>query len=54
MPTEAEIKSEIMAALPDDNARAVCEPEIDKWAATDNLDGKPILQKFYSQWKSGK
>lgn len=54
MPTEAEIKTEIMAALPDDNARSVCGPEIDKWASTDNLDGKPILQKFYAQWKSGK
>ena len=53
MPTEAEIKIEIMAALPD-SARSICEPEIDRWATTDNLDGKPILQRFYLQWKSGK
>lgn len=53
MPTEVEIKAEIMAALPE-GVRPQCELEIDKWIATENLDGKPVIQKFYAQWKTGK
>lgn len=53
MPTEVDIKAEILSALTD-GVRLVCETEIDKWAKTDNLDEKTVLQKFYAQWKSGK
>lgn len=51
--TIEEIKSEILEAVPEDH-KEVCEKELDIWSRTDNLDGKPILSKFYTQWKSGK
>lgn len=54
MPNELEIKKEMMDYFPSDEIRKICEPELDLFIKTDNLDGKPIIQKLYSQWKSGK
>ena len=58
MATDAEIKQEIIEHLHDDpiggDVMVRIEKELDFWASTENIDGKSVLQKFYSQWKSGK
>jgi len=48
-----EIKKEIISAIGDKINKSVIS-EIDSMSVTDNLDGKPILFKFYNMWKSAK
>lgn len=63
MPTEVEIKSEMMDAIkqsitaeePVDTAFwPRIEAELDEFASKEDLFGKPVIQKLYSQWKSKK
>src|ERR1035437_7404794 len=56
MPTEVEIKEEMLKAVKDSGQGVIdrIEEEINTFASKDGLDGKSILQKFYSQWKSKK
>ena len=60
MPTHQEMKTEILQAVKDRYSEkktlsdivAKCETEVDRMAEVDGLDGKPVLDKFYSLWKS--
>ena len=55
MATESEIKNEMLKAVKVDGETLKCiEAEIDEFASREGIDGKSILQKFYSQWKSKK
>jgi hypothetical protein len=54
MPTEAEIKAEILAAVtataPDKLPQV--EREVDEWILREDPNHKKIIQTFYKQWKS--
>lgn len=52
--TEIEIKQELSQILSGNPEWDDIEKEIDFFAITENLDGKSVLQKVYSQLKSGK
>jgi DNA polymerase-3 subunit alpha len=56
MPTEAEIKAEMLEAVrgAEGFSESEAEKEIDEFASREGLDGKSVLQKFYSQWKTGR
>lgn len=57
MPTEVEIQKEIIDTLTpkaDADKLAKVKFELDEFTKRDGLDGKPCIQKLYSQWKSGK
>jgi DNA polymerase-3 subunit alpha len=54
MPTDLEIKAEILAAVSSEYRERVI-PELDTFLSREQMsEGKSTLQKFYSQWKSGK
>lgn len=60
MPTHQEIKAEILQSIKVrysdkkslNDIIAKCEVEINRMTEVDGLDGKPVLEKFYSLWKS--
>lgn len=51
MATEAEMKQELMAAIKHPSLKDRVEEEVAFMGATDGLDGKPILGRFYKIWK---
>lgn len=54
MPTDVEIKEEMLKVMDGKEHFEDAIKEMDIFASKEGLDGKSILQKLYSQWKSGK
>src|SRR5437870_2452150 len=56
MPSDSEIKQEILSYVEQQNPIniALVKSEINVFESKQSIDGKSLLQKFHSQWKSGK